>query len=120
MRARSRRRADPAATPVSNRARRVHNRRYFVLGRHLREPTMRLALSLVASVSGVLMLSGPATIRAHAQTATALTGLVSSSEDGTLEGVLVSAKKDGATITTTVVSDKDGRYSFPAERMAPS
>ena len=80
---------------------------------------MRLALSLVASVSGVLMLAGPASIRAHAQTATALTGLVSSSEEGALEGELVSAKKDGATITTTVVSDKDGRYSFPAERMAP-
>src|SRR5580698_9060818 len=37
----------------------------------------------------------------------------------TLEGVLVSAKKSGSTITTTVVSDKDGRYSFPAGRLEP-
>jgi streptogramin lyase len=36
-----------------------------------------------------------------------------------LEGVLVSAKKAGSTITVTVVSDKDGRYSFPATRLEP-
>ena len=50
---------------------------------------------------------------APAQTA-ALTGQVSSAEEGVMEGVLVSAKKAGSTITTTVVSDKDGRFSFPA------
>src|SRR5262249_10875828 len=52
---------------------------------------------------------------AHAQAA--LTGLVSSSEEGAMEGVLVSAKKEGSTITTTVVTDEQGRYSFPAARM---
>jgi hypothetical protein len=36
-----------------------------------------------------------------------------------MEGVLVSAKKDGSTITTTVVSDAEGHYAFPAERLAP-
>ena len=50
---------------------------------------------------------------APAQTA-ALTGQVSSAEEGAMEGVLVSAKKAGSTITITVVSDKDGRFSFPA------
>jgi virginiamycin B lyase len=48
----------------------------------------------------------------------ALTGKVSAGE-GPLEGVLVSAKKTGSTVTTTVVSDKDGRYSFPASRLEP-
>jgi len=47
----------------------------------------------------------------------ALTGLVSSSEEGAMEGVLVSAKKEGSTITTTMVTDEQGRYSFPAARM---
>jgi streptogramin lyase len=49
----------------------------------------------------------------------ALTGQVSSKEEGPMEGVLVSAKRAGSTITVTVVSDREGRYSFPAARLAP-
>src|SRR5512138_1455386 len=48
---------------------------------------------------------------------TSLSGKVSSSEEGAMEGVLVSAKK--GTITVTVVSDERGRYAFPAKRLAP-
>ena len=36
-----------------------------------------------------------------------------------MEGVLVSAKRDDSTITTTVVSDSQGRYSFPRDRVEP-
>ena len=49
----------------------------------------------------------------------ALTGHVSSPEDGPMEGVLVSAKQDGSTVTVTVVSDEQGRYSFPSTRVGP-
>src|SRR5258708_20055958 len=49
----------------------------------------------------------------------ALSGQVSSVEDGPMEGVLVSAKQDGSTVTTTVVSDEQGRYSFPSTRVPP-
>jgi virginiamycin B lyase len=49
----------------------------------------------------------------------ALSGQVSSTEEGAMEGVLVSAKKDGSTIRITVVSDARGRYSFPAARLEP-
>jgi virginiamycin B lyase len=48
-----------------------------------------------------------------------LSGNVSSAEEGAMEGVLVSAKKVGSTITLTVVSDEQGRYAFPAKRLAP-
>ena len=48
----------------------------------------------------------------------ALAGKVTAGPDA-LEGVLVSAKKSGSTVTVTVVSDKDGRYSFPAARLEP-
>ena len=48
-----------------------------------------------------------------------LTGQVSAAEEGAMEGVLVSAKRDGATVTVTVVTDKQGRYSFPAGRLGP-
>ena len=53
-----------------------------------------------------------------AQAGPALAGKVSAGQEA-LEGVLVSAKKSGSTITVTVVSDKDGRYSFPAARLEP-
>jgi hypothetical protein len=57
---------------------------------------------------------------AFAQTpATALTGLVSSAENNAMEGVLVSASKTGSPVTITVVTDKDGRFSFPASKLAP-
>ena len=36
-----------------------------------------------------------------------------------MEGVLVSAKRDGSNITTTVVTNDQGVYSFPAARLAP-
>ena len=36
-----------------------------------------------------------------------------------MEGVLVSAKRTGSTITTTVVTDEHGRYRFPGSALAP-
>src|SRR5205823_245202 len=48
----------------------------------------------------------------------ALTGQVSA-DAGPLEGVLVGAKKTGSTITTTVVTDRSGRYRFPQSRLEP-
>jgi streptogramin lyase len=50
-------------------------------------------------------------------TTVSLTGHVSSKEEGPMEGVLVSAKKAGSSITITVVSDKQGRYSFPRNKV---
>jgi len=55
----------------------------------------------------------------HAASQQVLTGIVKSSAEGAMEGVLVSAKRVGGSITTTVVTDKSGRYSFPADRLAP-
>jgi streptogramin lyase len=36
-----------------------------------------------------------------------------------MEGVVVSAKKDGSTITVSVITDSKGQYSFPASRLGP-
>src|SRR4026208_1029740 len=85
------------------------------------EVVMRLRLLLVAAI-----VCGPIAVRAsrvdpmYAQPPDlpALTGLVTADE-GPLEGVLVSAKKNGSTITTTVVTDQSGRYRFPPARLAP-
>jgi virginiamycin B lyase len=48
-----------------------------------------------------------------------LAGHVSSTQEGAMEGVVVSAKKAGGTITVSVVSDAKGHYSFPAGRLEP-
>ena len=75
--------------------------------------------SMVTSVSFLVfaaLLAGTGNLAG--QTGSALSGKVTAGQDA-LEGVLVSAKKDGSNITVTVVSDKDGRYSFPAARIEP-
>ena len=48
-----------------------------------------------------------------------LTGTVTSDAEGLMEGVLVSAKRLGSTITVTVVSNAQGRYAFPEGRLEP-
>jgi virginiamycin B lyase len=76
--------------------------------------------SIVASVSFLVFtawLAGTGNLAAQTGSP-ALTGKVTAGQDA-LEGVLVSAKKGGSTVTVTVVSDKDGRYSFPAARLEP-
>lgn len=55
--------------------------------------------------------------RAQTSSPAALTGEVSSQEEGRMEGVLVSARKESSTITVTVVSDAQGRYSFPRTKL---
>jgi streptogramin lyase len=73
---------------------------------------------LTACASGALTL-GLWSSAALAQGAAALSGQVTSTGEGSMEGVLVSAKKDGSTITTTVVSDDKGHFAFPADRLSP-
>src|SRR3954469_17045863 len=53
-------------------------------------------------------------ISAQAQT---LGGRVTSAGEGFMEGVLVSAKQAGSSITVTVVSDDKGMYRFPAGKL---
>ncbi len=76
-------------------------------------------LWLLASVGAGSLLVAGLPSQTLAQGAAALSGAVSSAEEGNMEGVLVSAKKEGSTITVTVVSDEKGNYSFPASRLSP-
>ena len=78
-----------------------------------------LLVALTLSLAAILWQTGFNTLRAQSPTSAALTGQVSSKEEGNMEGVLVSAKKDGSTVAVTVVSDKQGRYSFPREKLEP-
>ena len=49
----------------------------------------------------------------------ALSGVVSSAEEGNMEGVLVNARRAGSNMTVTVVTDDKGRYQFPASKLEP-
>jgi streptogramin lyase len=61
----------------------------------------------------------PAAAQGANPAAAALAGQVASTEEGPMEGVIVSAKKDGSTITVSVITNAQGRYSFPAARLEP-
>jgi streptogramin lyase len=78
-----------------------------------------LLLTTVAGLAVFIVQAGTVTSPARAQAAAALTGQVSSAEEGGMEGVVVSAKKEGSTITVSVVTDKQGHFSFPASRLEP-
>jgi len=80
---------------------------------------MRLNHLLLLTSASVFGLVVGSSAGALAQSAAALTGQVTSAEEGPMEGVLVSAKKQSSTITVTVVSDAKGQYSFPADRLDP-
>jgi len=73
---------------------------------------MRKAPHALAGAAALIALTA-----LSAQAASLLEGSVRGPE-GALEGVLVSARQNGSNITTTVVSDAQGHYSFPDGRVA--
>jgi virginiamycin B lyase len=68
-----------------------------------------LAWSIIESHPVMAQNHGPGT----------LTGIVSSLEEGKMEGVVVSAKRPGSTIMVSVSTNAQGHYSFPQDRLAP-
>src|ERR1700724_3954047 len=87
---------------------------------HREEPmrTRRLLPILTAGFAVILFQATPQPAAAQNKTA-ALAGQVTSEAEGAMEGVVVSAKKAGSTVTVSVISDAQGRYSFPADRLSP-
>jgi len=77
---------------------------------------MRMRFSLLALITSVG--STPAAPSQKPATV-ALAGRVSSDAEGAMEGVLVMAKGEGKTISVTVVTNHEGRYSFPSSRLLP-
>jgi virginiamycin B lyase len=73
----------------------------------------------LAYASLTFVFTGLSLIAAQAESPAALSGLVTSAEEGPMEGVLVSARKDGSNLTVTVVSNQKGEYNFPAGRLDP-
>ena len=80
--------------------------------------TRRFVLTAAAALAAILLEVPLAPVLAHAQTPpSALTGQVTSAEEGSMEGVVISAREDGSTVSISVVTNAQGRFAFPAERL---
>jgi virginiamycin B lyase len=79
----------------------------------------RKLLAAILAGTGLFGLAFIGRVLAQTDSQRALSGTVKSQTEGAMEGVLIGAKKMGSTITTWVVSDAQGQYSFPRDRMGP-
>ena len=76
----------------------------------------------MAALAAVLFQAGLSTASANDQTPAALSGQVTSDADGPkqpMEGVVVTAHKDGSIVAVSVTTDATGRYAFPENRLEP-
>ena len=77
---------------------------------------MRLRLwSLIATAFALTLGSAPLPVHAQSGAPAAVTGKVTSTDEGAMEGVVVSAKK--GIVTVSVVSNDKGEFSFPASKL---
>src|SRR5262245_20637149 len=83
-----------------------------------RTMTFRNPFLLVSAATMLALALWPAFQATTAQEGapSALTGQVRSAREARMEGVLVTAKRAGSNVATTVVSGADGSYSFPKGR----
>src|SRR5580658_5535648 len=92
--------------------------------KHPRERSMKPTLMLGTTAFAVVLCQIPPSIsRADtptpAQIPAALAGQVSSDAESTMEGVVVTAHKDGSIVSVSVTSDAQGRYAFPENWLDP-
>jgi streptogramin lyase len=80
--------------------------------------TKGLVQFVITGAALMLLQSAAPQLAAQNQAPAALTGQVTSEAEGAMEGVVVSAKKADSIVTVSVVTDAQGRYSFPASRLA--
>jgi virginiamycin B lyase len=78
---------------------------------------LRIAGEVLATI--LLLQAASARLHTQAQTSSALSGQVTSAEEGPMEGVVVSTKKDDSTISISVVTNAEGRFAFPVARLDP-
>ena len=76
-----------------------------------------LWLPAIAGVTALLIGVGSNSSPLRAQVGVALTGRVTSAGEGPMEGVVVTASKEGSTISVSVVTDDTGRYNFPESKL---
>jgi streptogramin lyase len=75
---------------------------------------MKSVVMLGMTALAVVLVQGAA---ARAQGSDAISGQVSSAAEGPMEGVVVTAHKDGSPVSTSVISDAKGHFTFPENRL---
>src|SRR5580698_2836011 len=78
-----------------------------------------IATLCLPALAIVLLFQAGEMASANGASPAALTGQVSSDAEGLMEGVIVTAHKDGSIVSTSVTSDAQGRYAFPENRLEP-
>ena len=79
---------------------------------------MRKLMAVTAGfIAMIAMFAAPATVSAQGKAA--LTGVVSSAKEGKMEGVVVTARREGATFSISVITAAEGKYVFPASHLGP-
>jgi virginiamycin B lyase len=81
--------------------------------------TRGILLTSTALSAALLGLTAAGLVAAEIPSNPALTGKVTSQAEGAMEGVIIGARKAGSTITTWVVSNAQGQYTFPRQRLEP-
>jgi virginiamycin B lyase len=81
--------------------------------------TRKLFLITSLGLAAGIFFAGSRSLRSQTPNPLALTGVVTSTGEGALEGVLVTAKQTGSVINFTVATDPQGRYSFPRTKLEP-
>jgi carboxypeptidase family protein len=77
----------------------------------------------MAALAAVLFQIAPSTANAAGPSSAALTGQVTSDSEAAkaspMEGVVVTAHKDGSIVSVSVTTDQTGHYAFPEDRLEP-
>ena len=76
-----------------------------------------MLLSAASALAIVLCQTPSSSVRAQNQDA--ITGKVTSDAEGAMEGVVVTAHKDGSIVSISVATDAKGHYAFPESRLEP-
>jgi virginiamycin B lyase len=76
-------------------------------------------LGMTTAFALVLSQVSPSIVRADNQTPAALAGQVTSEAEGAMEGVVVTAHRDGSIVSISVTTDAQGHYVFPENRLEP-
>jgi virginiamycin B lyase len=77
-------------------------------------------ISMLGMTALAVVLCHAATTAAYAKDQpAAITGQVTSDAEGAMEGVVVTAHKDGSIVSISVTTDAEGNYAFPENRLEP-
>ena len=80
---------------------------------------MRAKLMLTLIATAVATAFAPASNAVRSDGDAALTGIVSSPDEGKMEGVVVTARRAKSIVQVSVTTGADGRYAFPRSHLQP-